>query len=342
MRKLVTGDFKTVYRKEIDELFKRKFTEYGMYGMCELNGKYGVLTLERKWSPYNTINTNNPLALYIVERIESIKPNSFPHLYNYFYTRSNVEKIIKYIEENFEDIFINDDENNELYKDVLAILSHSWISGVVSTIIAINGSYDCFKDNMSDVIYNFGKGDLEDFKGTDITTKLIDGTKNTHQVKGGRVVHKTSEFTYLTCGINDFKYKTDYYIFTSVKEDYNGRITPTSCVIFENRPTINKIGEQVEIESNSIIYHKTFEELQLPETLNEVNEMCFKRKFTINTTSIGKENSVNFNSLKNELELNIVNLKDDVDVNYLIIMLQEFKDFLENDKNFNRISSILL
>lgn len=316
--------WKSYYYNETNRMFERKYGGTNRWGYCIQNGKTGVLLPNGDWDPnLNRPNTHAPLCHYFYEK--SIKdgvvyldfndPNNYEH---------NAKLLIGNVESHFYTYF--EDVNSEEYKIIYKKLNKSWLTNNVSLIQSVLSVNECY-DDINDLKFGFGVGDVKDFAGIDLEFQRNgDSEYTTVQIKSGNgYIFDGDNFLINEGAVNSGEYDTDLYIYTDTRMYYG----ISSTIIFKNPGKLDRDDEdRIIVKLKNHIYNK-IKPMPIPEHIQEIGEILANNQFNLTITSDGELNFVKIDYETKSTTINFVDYKDETFEKVLEEKYDELKDFFK-------------
>lgn len=270
------NDFKTffstnlkwVYRDKCDAVFKRQFSKIGKYRLCEKNEKFGILDEDGRWGFENTINTNSRCALELYNIYLQFGNEKLDFFENVDYS---VNKLWKFIEENFELLFTYNIETKYYHKFRL-ICNLSWSRGQITSVLFYLIHKNIFPDTIKTTL-ELERGLFLDLKGIDGVLNQKDGSNITLQIKSGTFIKKKN-FYIIDGAQNDFNSPANYYCYINIGQETN------QIIIFENKKeNIMPNGSQCVIDQEIVKYIDMENNDVISQKLMDILLYCSKNEF---------------------------------------------------------------
>jgi hypothetical protein len=317
------GNFKKLWKDETNRRFKKCLSKTGRWGLCEKNGKYGIINEDGSWSWMNRINTHPNCVKSFYEWCIKHDEKFFFYFGDYLYHRHNITKIWDYLESNF-DLFFTKKITDKYYNEIEIKCKNSWLYGNLTVLTILFDLKKSFGE-IKEVSFSLEEGDVKDMiEGVDLSFIDVNGEEKTIQVKSGTITNLGDEFL-ISGSPNDLRYKTDYYAYSSLKNNI------TDVIIFKN--DLNKIKKEngnISIKKEIIIYYKS-ETMTESNKIREILIICGRNKIGMDlTNNKDHQNYVNIDINNNKVEINISDFEDENLKNILDEKILELNQIFQN------------
>lgn len=164
------------------------------------------------------------------------------------------------------------------------------------------------------------RGDLNDFKGKDMTIYTSCGKEFSFQLKTG-IITKYKNSYYVESSVNDLKYDVDYFCFINLKND------DLNIVILKNNSEyIETYGKLKHYKEELNMNKEIKEENKLKNLLRDILFYCNNKKILFEMNLETKENDIIWSSENKTIKINI-SKSDDQN------LYEIFNEKFENLKN---------
>jgi hypothetical protein len=278
--------FKRLWKKLFNEINEKRSKQFNCWGFCQKNGLYGILDEFLNWCWRNSPNTNPYCLFILVQLYEEFTGNKF-EVKNQLYYRGKIEKLLSFVDENWELFFTKNIETKYFHRLELAC-NKSWSTGQITSIstkIALSELFSEFE--IISIECDLERGNPDDFIGKDIIFKIKDGGEYAIQVKSGSFYFDEINDVYVVrSSVNDLQAKCDFYCFVDTSKD------STKFIVFYNDTS------KIKKEDNRTFFKKeTFKismtkNIQITQKLMEILLFCGDNKVLFNLTNTESENNV--------------------------------------------------
>jgi len=282
------------------------------------NGIHGVVE-NGEWSWINTVNTN-PICISYLCNIYEKENNEKLNFYDDYNYKNDVKKLIDFVDKNWDNIFTLNN-SNDYYYELNLKCNKSWSYGQISTFIALNNIKRLFPEyEIKHIDYSMERGDLNDFKGKDMTIYTSCGKEFSFQLKTG-IITKYKNSYYVESSVNDLKYDVDYFCFINLKND------DLNIVILKNNSEyIETYGKLKHYKEELNMNKEIKEENKLKNLLRDILFYCNNKKILFEMNLETKENDIIWSSENKTIKINI-SKSDDQN------LYEIFNEKFENLKN---------
>lgn len=284
------------------------------------NGVYGVVEND-EWSWINTVNTN-PKCISYLDHIYTTQTNNKLNFENYLTYKSDVKKLISFIDENW-DLFFTKKINDEHYNELKLITNRSWTYGQISTLIVLINIRRLFPEyELKDIDITLDRGDVNDFKGNDMILHTSCGKKITLQIKTA-VITKYKNSYYIDSSVNSMNYDVDYFCFITLKyDDLHIVVLKNDMNFVEDYDKLKHFKEELnmgkEIKENN----------DLKNLLREILFFCNEKKLFFELRISNDVNKLTWSSDEKTVTLDILMNEDQDKYKYFFDEFNKLKDLL--------------
>lgn len=274
-----SSNLKWVYRDKCDAVFKRQFTKLGKYGLCKSNNMFGILDEDGKWGFENSVNTNSRCALELYNVYLEFGNEKLDFFEN---TEYSVNKLWRFIEDNFELLFTYNIETKYYHKFRL-ICNLSWSRGQITSVLMYIIHKNIFPDTIQTTI-ELERGLFLDLKGIDGILNQKNGTEISLQIKSGTFIKKKN-FYIIDGAQNDFNSPANYYCYINIGDNNN------QIIVFENKKeNIMSNGSQCIIDEEIVKYVDMVNNEEISKILMEILVFSSKNNFVFELKNNEPEN----------------------------------------------------
>jgi hypothetical protein len=312
-----SSNLKWIYRDKCDAVFKRQFTKIGKYRFCEKNEKFGILDEDGRWGFENSVNTNSRCALELYNIYLEFGNEKLDFFENVEYS---VNKLWKFIEDNFELLFTYNIETKYYHKFRL-ICNLSWSRGQITSVLFFLTHKNIFPNTIKTTL-ELERGLFLDLKGIDGVLTQKDGSEISLQIKSGSFTKKKS-FYIVDGAQNDFNSPANYYCYVNIGVDNN------QIIVFENKKeNIMSNGSQCIIDEEIVKYIDMENNEVISQKLMEILLFCSKNEFVFELKNNEPENGFKIETEPEKLVTITINDFED----------KKLYDLLE--ENFNDLKNL--
>ena len=295
--------FKKYYKENIDNIFKENGIRLGIFK--DFNNKKGIV-INNKWCWRNTINTH-PYCLVELNKIFIEMGNKEIDF------SKNLDVFFEFISNNF-DLLFTEIITTKYFNLFRKLCNHSWVIGQITTITFLYQLKNIFIDEkIKRINFSLERGDVDDFKGDDVIIYNNNNDKITFQIKSSNILYINKDGVCLKSSVNDFKSRSDYYVFVDIKPNLNN----TEIILIQNfqlHRYVTKYNDGSFFFKNDIIYkNKISESMNISELLIKILQFSKENNYIFD---INYDKSLDncFDWVNNENEkiitLNISDFKD--------------------------------